>query len=252
MPQLSQLEEENMIPNCRFVLNEEGRVVDTLNPVHSVQHYWFGEDPEDAKDDLRACVVWARLPDIVEKLIINPRPTQNEDRYAIASLVFAAIKASHLNSFDPTISVERKFGGTLKRQKQRTQDIVSLSLFRDDIERLLRDLYGDIESEAMDSVLSAVFRIVKAFTKYTCPDLWKEHHDAGSFDYIVGTGISHDDWRRGMVAKCDLILRVKEVRAKSSAFSDYTVEFADRFCQHWVCSLETAARAPNGLDDLHF
>jgi hypothetical protein len=216
---------------------------------------------------LRECVLWARLPDILETLITTQKdpwgtehqPATEEGR-AISWLVFLAIRASHLNSFDPTISVERKFGGTLKRQKQGMQDFTSLSLFRDDIERLLRDLYGDIESEAMDSVLPAVFSIVRTFTKYVRTDLWKEHEDAVNFDYMFGIGvpeeygISGSDWRRGMLAKSDLILRVCEVRANPSAFSDYTVAFAERFNQHWVCSLETAAeaRAPNGLDDLHF
>ena len=114
------------------------------------------------------------------------------------------IRASHLNTFDPTMSIQHRFDGKLKRQTKDTQDFTSLSLFRDEVECLLRDLYGDIESEALDSIVWAVFRIVEEFTKYVRPDLGKEHHDAGDLDYMFGIGvpegdgISGSDMRRGM------------------------------------------------------
>lgn len=46
-----------------------------------------------------------------------------------------------------------------------------------------------------------------------------------------------------MKAKSDLILRVCEVSANPLAFGEHTVEFAKRFAQDWVCSLETASEA---------
>ena len=145
-----------------------------------------------------------------------------------------------MNSFDPALSIQHQFGGTLKREKKGMQDFTSLSLFRDDVECLLRDLYGDIDSEALDSVLYAVFTVVGAFTKYARADLGKEHNDAVDLDYMLGIGvpdgygISGSDWRGGMRAKFDLIVRAYEVLANPSAFSEYTVEFAKRFGEHWV------------------
>ena len=124
--------------------------------------------------------------------------------------------------------------------------MTSLSLFFDDVELLLRDLYGDVDSEALHRVLLAVFRI-----DYVREDLHKEHRDAKYFDYMFGIGvpdgycINGSDWRRGMLAKSDLILRVCEVLANPSAFSEYTVEFAKLFNQDWVCSLDTAYEARN-------
>ena len=50
------------------------------------------------------------------------------------------IRASHLDTFDPKLSVQYRFDGTLKRQTKGMQDLTSLSLFRNDVERLLRDL----------------------------------------------------------------------------------------------------------------
>jgi hypothetical protein len=57
-----------------------------------------------------------------------------------------------------------------------------LWLFRDDVERTLRDLYGDIEDETLDSILSAVFYIIDNVTAYARKDLWQERHDAVDLD----------------------------------------------------------------------
>jgi hypothetical protein len=89
------------------------------------------------------------------------KPT-NEESFAICWAILLTIRASHLNTFDPALSVQHKFNGKLRRQKKHTQDFTSLALFRDDVECLLRDLYGDVESEALDSVVWAVLRIVRS------------------------------------------------------------------------------------------
>ena len=150
-----------------------------------------------------------------------------------------------MNTLDPVLSIQHKFDGKLRRQKKGTQDFTSLALFCDDVECLLHDLYGDVESDALDSIVWAVFHIVKQFTKYVCPDLCKEDSDAEDLDYIFGIGvpdgstINGSDSARGMVAKRDLILRVYEVQQEPSAFSDYTIDFANRFSQQWDCSLNS-------------
>ena len=46
------------------------------------------------------------------------------------------------------------------------------------------------------------------------------------------------DWRRGMVAKIYLFRRVREVNANPSTFSEYTIEFAKLFADHWDCTNE--------------
>jgi hypothetical protein len=50
------------------------------------------------------------------------------------------------------------------------------------VERLLRDLYCDIESDVLDSVLNAIFVIVEEFSQYVRKDLWQEHDDAMNWD----------------------------------------------------------------------
>jgi hypothetical protein len=244
-----------MITNCRFALDEKRYVIDLLNPANSGKGYCHEDDPDDRH--LRERVLMIRLSGLVKKLVINLRPREklpsgeeyepsNEESDSIWLALLYTIRASHLNTFDPTISIQHKFDGKLRRQKKYTQDFTSLSLFRNEVECLLRDLYGDVESEALDSIVRAVFRIVEEFTKYVRPDLAKEHHDAENLDYMFGIGvpegcgISSSDWRRGMVAKHDLMLRVCEVRENPSAFSAYTGEFAAWFSEMWDCSAKAA------------
>jgi len=248
-----------MSANCRFALDEKRYVIDAVNVANSGKGYCHEGDPEDDKY-LRERVLMVRLGEMLKKLIINLRPMKklpsgeeyephNEESSDIWWAIVDTINASHLNTFDPALSIQHKFNGKLNRQYKHTQDFTSLALFRNDFECLMRDLYGDVESEALDSLVLAVFRIVQQFVKYVRPDLCKEHSDAEDLDYMLGIGvpdgygINGSDWRRGMAAKFYLILRVYEVQQEPSAFSDYTIDFANRFSQEWDCS-------PNSVREL--
>jgi hypothetical protein len=248
-----------MSGNCRFALDEKRYVIDAVNVANSGKVQCHEDEPEDDKY-LRERVLWIRLSGMTEKLIINLKPRQklpsgeeyepvNEESFAIWWAMVNTIRASHLNTFDPAMSIQHKFDGKLRRQKKGTQDFTSLALFRDDVECLLRDLYGDVESDALDSIVEAVFHIVEGFTKYVRPDLWKEHRDAKHLDYMDGIGvpdgygINSRECRRGLAAQFYLILRVYEIQQEPSAFSDYTIDFANRFSQQCDCS-------PNSVREL--
>jgi len=245
-----------MSSNCRFTVDEERYIIDAVNADNARKIHCYFED--EAKDDkrLRKRVLMVRLGEMLEKLIVNLRPMeklpsgeeykpQNKESLAIEWTMLETISASHLNTFDPVLSIQHKFDGKLRRQRKHTQDFTSLALFRDDVEFLLRDLYGDVDSDALDSVLWAVFRIVEQFAKFVRPDLWKEHNDAVRLDYMFGIGVPEQgsiggsDHRRGMVAKFDLIFRACEVAREPSAFSEYTVEFANWFREQWYCNPES-------------
>ena len=248
-----------MSTNCRFVLDEDRSVIDTLNPMGPEGICGYG-DPEDEKS-LRECVLWQRLRDPIRKLIVNRGPKHKfrsgeegqlpniDETYDIWWGIFNVIRASHLNTFDPEMSIQYRSGGKLNRQKIGTQHFTSLALFCDDVELLLRDLYGDVDSETLDRVLRAALIIVNGITRHVRKDLSIEHHEAVAFDRACGIGIPDGQsvngsmWRHGMLAKSDLISRVCEVRPNPSAFSEYTVEFAKQFEQRWVCSLDTASEA---------
>jgi hypothetical protein len=241
-----------MSTNRRFALDEKGYVIDTINVANSGKVYGHEGDPDDDKH-LRERILMIRLGELVDKLIINLRPMQrlptgqeyepqNEESLAIGLAMLDTIRTSHLNRFDPALSVQHKFDGKLRREKKHTQDFTSLALFRDDVECLLRDLYGDVESEALDSVVGAVFCIVQQFTIYVRPDLWEEHRDAEDLDYMFGIGVPEEcgaimghEWRQGMAAKRRLMHRACQVNAKLSTFSEYTIEFANLFAQRWDC-----------------
>jgi len=240
-----------MTTNQRFVLDENRYVIDKPNPAGNPVLYYYGDDTPKDEIRLRESLLFRRLGKLVDDLIINLQPEHedcfgnkyrpfNSDSHAIWWAISVAIRASHLNTLNPAESIRNRFDGKLKRQKDGLQEFTSLSLFRDDVERLLRDLYGDIDSEALDQILRAVLGIVQEFTRYVRNDLWKEHEDAMDWDYIRGIGvpegygISGSEWRRGMIAISDLAARAREVLKNPSAFSEYTVEFAKYYEQNYI------------------
>jgi hypothetical protein len=169
-----------MSVNCRFTLDEQRKVIDGVNVANSGKGYCHSSIKEDDKH-LRERVLMVCLGELTDKLIINLRPMQktwsggeefepsNEESDAIQCAMLYTIRASHLNTFDPALSLQHRFDGKLRRQRKHTQDFTSLALFRDDVECLLRDLYGDVESEALGSVVWAVFHIVEGYTKFVRP-----------------------------------------------------------------------------------
>jgi hypothetical protein len=240
------MKEESMTTNHRFSLNEEGYVIDMLNPTNTRECY-CGEGSSEDELYLRERVLWIRLCEVVRALIIEPKKKLpsgeehqiNEEVHSISRALLGAIEASHLNTLDPLLSTQHKFDGKLKREKTGMQDFTSLSLFVDDVERLLRDLYGVFDSQAIERVRRAVFAIVDEFTNHLRKDLWREHQDAETVDYNCGIGvpegygISGSDHRRAVKSANDLALRARTVRANPTSFSKYTVEFVKVLDEDW-------------------
>src|SRR5262245_1800577 len=112
-----------MSSNGRFTLDERRYVIDAVNADNSRKVYCFEGAPEDDKH-LRERVLWIRLAEILGKLFINLRPMQkspsgeeykphNEACSAISWALLETIAASHLNTFDPVLSIRHKFDGKL-------------------------------------------------------------------------------------------------------------------------------------------
>jgi hypothetical protein len=209
---------------------------------------------------LREQVLQRRLDDLVVDLIFNHDPRKeppiddfiamttkepeecqrnHEARNSICCTLFDAIIASHLNILDVALSIRHRFGGELKREKRGWQDSTSLSLFVDDVECLLRDLYGELNNEAIDRMRRAIFQIVEEFTKYLRKDLWGEHRHAVAMDHVIG-GTS--DFRRFLQACDDLEVRARAVRANPAAFSKYTVGFVNELFAAWRWLTDPTAR----------
>ena len=227
-----------MTTTQRFVLDDKRNIIDLLNPT-GPKGRWIEGGPQDEMH-MREQIFSVRLGVLVDDLIINLQPKQtnsldkpfDEESRAIQRAIYATILASQLNTLDVAVSIESRLNGKLKRRANALQNFTSLSLFRDDVERLLRDLYGDIESEALERTLHAVFVIVEKFAHYVRKDLWQEHQYARDWDYVTvdemadicGTSIS--DCRSGTIAAHNLQIRAREVSENPSRFSKYTVEFA--------------------------
>ena len=239
-----------MTTNQRFSFNEDRYIIDRLNPAvkYLVRYCWEGAPEDDMH--LREQALWSRLDDLVGDLIINTNPIVKvrygeeyqpicEERHSIFWPLYSAIKASHLNTLDVAFSIQHRFGGEPKREKIGWQDFTSLSLFADDVERLLRDLYGELDDEALNRVRRAVLCMVEEFTKCLRKDLWQEHQNAENVDYMCGIGVPEgygiggSDHRRGLCAAHDLEIRARAVRANPGAFSKYTVEFVHELFANW-------------------
>jgi len=105
-----------MSVNCRFALDEKRNVIDAVNVANSGKAYCHEGAPEDDKY-LRERVLMIRLSGMIEKLITNLRPMQklpsgeeykpvNEESRSIWLALLDTISASHLNTFDPTMSIQ--------------------------------------------------------------------------------------------------------------------------------------------------
>jgi hypothetical protein len=230
----------------RFSVNEDEHIIDMLNPANAGSSYSY--DLPGARDDemfLREQVLSHRLIHLVDDLIINTNPMKElptgemyqpscEERSSIWCAIVDVIRASHLNTLDVGLSLQHRFSGELKREKIDWSDYSSLSFFVDDVERVLRDLYGEADNEAIDRVRYAVLRVVEGITRFSRVDLWQEHDNARDYDYVFSEGPlrglcwGSSDFRHALNAEYKLGLRARAVRANPKAFSKYTVEFVNK------------------------
>ena len=253
-----------MTTNQRFSLTDDRHVIDRLNPSNNGKGYCHMGDPEN-DNHLRERLLWSCLADLVKNLIVNRNPVAMlpngetyqpapKERHSISRTLYKAIEASHLNTLDVALSLQHKFNGQLRREKKGMQDYTSLSLFVDDVECLLRDLYGDCDQQAIDRVRDAVSAIVKEFTKYVRKDLWDEHQSAGDIDYANVIlpeecgDLSGSDFRRMIWAVRDLTERARSVRADPAMFSKYTVSFVNDLYENWRPLSRPGEEAEKGSD----
>jgi hypothetical protein len=212
----------------RFFINDDSCIVDKLDPGPSKIGWCFHEDGPADEKKLRERVLLNRLPNLVNDLIMSSNPLENDVAYAL----YATICASRLNELDVALSLQARFDGKLKHKKISANEHTSLSLFCDDVEKLLRDFYGESDDQAIEKLYRAVFAIVDGFTRYLAKDLWQEHVDATAWDEMLGIGvpdgygINGSMHRAGLIAIHDLSLRASNICASPDGVSKYTIAFA--------------------------
>jgi hypothetical protein len=135
--------------------------------------------------------LWRQLDRLIQRLITNrPSKALNERVWALHYIIMSSIEASQLNRADSFSW--KQFAVNEKQQRRRKvgmKDFTSIDLFMDDVERLLRDLYGNLDRKNLKQVLEAIRTIVVEFTKYLRPELREEYDHADAVDYSVYIGV---------------------------------------------------------------
>jgi hypothetical protein len=241
--------------NQRFVLNSEGYVVDKSNS--KVSHYFRYETNEGdtSENPLREDMLFAQLCELVDKLLVNnnavkqtrsgPYQDKNPENYSLALIIYQIIKESRLNGRHVLASLQHKPRGKLRPNVGGWQDITSIALFINDIECLLRDLYGDFDDDdAIGPIRRVILVVVPQFLRLVRNDLWLEHSSAVDIDdqfdlKAIDLGICPGDLARAAFKGTAYLLdRVQEFRRNPSPFSQYTASFLTAYESQ--CALATA------------
>jgi hypothetical protein len=160
----------------RFVLDSEEYVVDTSNSNPRVSHYFIYDTSEKA---LRESVLFCRLNEFVDELLVNNNPVKQNpyggpsyrdtcpENFSLTQIIYYAVKASHLNIRDIAASLEHKFDGKLRRENKGWRDATSIGLFANDVECLLRNLYGDFDDDTIESTREAILHCATVPSLYS-------------------------------------------------------------------------------------
>ena len=229
----------------RFSLDSRGYIVDKLNPGTRIKKGWNynpkGSPYEHTRYDddvhLRDAVLRCRLAKLVHKLSKGSTGIDTCPHFDM--LLWEIIVASQINRRDVLISMQHPFKGSLKQEKTEMSQFTSLALFVDDIERLLRDLYGDVDGADLNDLVSAIWSVVFEISKYVLPDLRSELDNARSVDAGAGRGWATGYWvsagmaGKGTQAADTLVIRGRAVLCGPDHYSRYTVKFIKALQRYW-------------------
>jgi hypothetical protein len=221
--------------NRRFIVGDNRNVVDRAYPRNGRKYKYYG-DPSDSDSDIRVSIFAREIRRLLPKLIVGSkgRPI----RWSLANMIDAAIRPSQINSSDPLLALQHPFNGKL-RSKEGMSDYTSISLFMRDVERLLRELYGDLDRAEFDMTLCAIREIVLGFVSFVRPELRAEYYDADSIDYAVGIGrpegygLSSSQHGAASMASIVLAVRKLQVFSDPTAHAPYTIRFVKALNKHW-------------------
>jgi hypothetical protein len=137
------------------------------------------------------------------------------------------------------LSLQHPFKGELKHKKTKLRELTSISLFIDDVERLLPDLYGDTNDDDLKEVVNAMRSTVVTLSTYVLPDLAAEHNMACAVDIGAGRGLDPGDGVSSRMVRDSvepaeiLISRARKILSSESEYGRYTVSFAKALKEYW-------------------
>jgi hypothetical protein len=233
------------ITGRRFRLDGRGYIVDKLNPGTKIKARWnynpkVSPHEETRYDDdlhLRDAVLRCRLAKLVGKLFKGSEGST--DPSLLWMLLWEIIVASQINRRDVLISMKHPFKGTLEQEKTEMSQFTSIALFVDDVERLLRDLYGDVDGADLTDLVWAIQSVVIEISKYVLPELRTELDDARRVDLGAGRGlptgygVSGSMVGAGTQAADTLVIRGRAVLCSPKRHSRYTVKFMTALRKYW-------------------
>jgi hypothetical protein len=215
--------------NKRFLLDSQGKILDKAHPEYRTEDPFdmnqYTNKPHGDELHLRIGVLVRRLERLVPQLVQGNgakrerRALSNELPYILADIT----QASQLNVQDVQGSLQNSFKGRLKHRKTELCELTSISLFVDDVERLLRDLRST----------------TLTISSHLLPDLGAEHEAAFCVDrgagrgLLPGEGVSTRMVRDGIEAAEMLIGRARTVLSSQSEYGRYTVGFAKALNEYW-------------------
>jgi hypothetical protein len=231
--------------NKRVMLDSSGKIVDKVHPEYSAETPCY-MDPSSCKpyrdqQQLRSGLFLRRLEQLIPKLTKgNGRKRQTRAFYdELPELLLSILEPSQLNRRAGRTSLRKPFRGKLRHRKTELQELTSISLFIDDVERLLRDLYGDVDSDRINDLVAAMKLTTLTLSSYLLPDLRAEHNTAFLIDRGAGRclppgdGVSTCMLTDGVDAAKELIGRVRAILSSANAYGRYTVGSANALRKYW-------------------
>jgi hypothetical protein len=146
----------------RFVLNDDGNIFDSANrftpsPVCNCEASQ-GRDRNEPHQQiyLRRCVLRTQLSFLSEKVDFLCEP----ETYSLAQVVYWTIYVSKLDWTIGQVAFQNSIERGLDESPDASADRMLLSPFLDEVEHLLRDLYGDCDQVLLDDLLESIQIIV--------------------------------------------------------------------------------------------
>jgi hypothetical protein len=161
----------------RFVLNDDGNIIDRLNRVPGVPACNCETCQEPDRTELhqqvhlRSYVLWTLLSVLSEKVDFLCKA----EAHSLADMIYCTMCVSRLSWTIGHPAVQSSVEGAGDQSPNALADRTSLSPFLDDVEHLLRDLYSDCDQDLLNDLLESLQVIV---------DQWERARTASSRNFL--------------------------------------------------------------------